>query len=73
MIKKLGIIFIALFCGTQFLPAQNDIIVHNEKTGVDEEIDLPEGMVYEIISHRMKTASVPMKILHIIRKNTFHD
>ena len=50
MIKKLGIIFIALFCGTQFLPAQNDIIVHNEKTGVDEEIDLPEGMVYEIDS-----------------------
>ena len=32
------------------LQAQNDITVHDERTGKDEVIDLPEGMTYEIDS-----------------------
>lgn len=49
MIKKLG-----LFCVITLLAtgatAQNEITVHNEKTGKDEVIDFPEGMTYELDS-----------------------
>ena len=36
--------------GAMGLHAQNDITVHDERTGKDEIIDLPEGMTYEIDS-----------------------
>lgn len=48
--KKIGIFLITLFTSVANLHAQSEIIVHNDKTGKDEEITLPEGMVYNLDS-----------------------
>lgn len=49
MIKKLGLFCIIALLATG-ATAQNEITVHNEKTGKDEVIDFPEGMTYELDS-----------------------
>lgn len=50
MIKKIGLFCISVILSQGILFAQKDITVHDEKTGKDEVIDLPEGMTYEIDS-----------------------
>lgn len=49
MIRKIGIFCITALL-TLGLNAQNDITVHDNATGKDEVIDLPEGMTYELDS-----------------------
>ncbi|MCD8318533.1 MAG: transglycosylase SLT domain-containing protein [Paraprevotella sp.] len=49
MMKKIGIFCIAAWFATG-ISAQNDITVHDDHTGKDEIIDLPEGMTYDIDS-----------------------
>ena len=49
MMKKIGLFCIAALLATG-MKAQNDITVHDDQTGKDEVIGLPEGMTYEIDS-----------------------
>ena len=49
MMKKIGLFCIAALLATG-MKAQNYITVHDEQTGKDEVIGLPEGMTYEIDS-----------------------
>lgn len=49
MIKKIGLFCISLFLASG-LHAQNDITIHDNRTGEDEIIGLPEGMVLEMDS-----------------------
>ena len=49
MRKKIGLFCITTLFATG-LWAQNDITVHDDQTGQDEVIALPEGMTYEIDS-----------------------
>ena len=49
MRKKLAL-FCITACLASGLSAQNDITVHDEQTGQDEVITLPEGMTYELDS-----------------------
>ena len=50
MIKKIGLICTAFILSHSLVFAQNDITIHDENTGKDESIELPEGMTYEIDS-----------------------
>ncbi len=50
MIKKFGLFCIALWFTSGGLHAQQDITVHDNQTGKDEVIGLPEGMLLEMDS-----------------------
>lgn len=48
--KRFSVICISLLLGINCVKAQNEITVHDDKTGKDLIIDLPEGMTSEIDS-----------------------
>lgn len=48
--KKITIILFSLFVSTSMAFAQKDITIHDDKTGRDEVIELPEGMSYNLDS-----------------------
>lgn len=54
MIKKIGLICTAFILSHSLVFAQNDITIHDDNTGEDESIELPEGMTYEIDSLLME-------------------
>ena len=84
MMKKIGLFCIAALLATG-MKAQNDITVHDDQTGKDEVIGLPEGMTYEIDSlfarmeHQelsgewMRNAKVRTRIRNTARRNTSRD
>lgn len=50
MIKRIGTFFFSLFIALTYANGQNEITVHDDETGQDEVIDLPEGMTTDIDS-----------------------
>ena len=82
MMKKIGLFCIAALLATG-MKAQNDITVHDDQTGKDEVIGLPEGMTYEIdcckngtprtIWEWMRNAKVRTRIRNTARRNISRD